>query len=556
MLDLLKTKTASAMSLANGASARSASVAVAERAEAVPLAVPLRQILDNPYQPRGAYDAEHILNLAASIKELKGDVPATLGLQQVPLARLVFRQRDGDVTIAERAWYEQGKAQRAIATHDKAMVQLMFGHSRLRAFMVLSEGLRSLMRSNGTAMGMNFGTVTEIETRYPTLMEADLDYTFMPVGLGFALDHAMWKHAITENSQRKNINAIEEARSIQRAMEEFGLSTEEAGKPFGYERSTTANKVRLLKLPTEVQTKIVNGELTERHGRELLRLAADPERLKLAATEAIERGKTVRQLAENLNWEEKKMQEAQEKARQLNAARDLLHRGWSTPAGQPMPVDRVIDKTDWNYHRFVQEDAQDRILITQNGCGPHCPCFALTYHDYHADAHYRPDPEGLPHICLTCVDQTAYRAKCKALGTVTDDSAEARAKREAVAAKKAKIAQMNNDAHTVWQRWLKEQDKHTLWNNINFWQVAMQDQWQAAIILKKATDVQAACTSLLQNIYRETREYDRELMEHVHTVAKVEAVIAQLSGSVSRETGDDDEYAGIEEIVDTGDDDE
>jgi len=346
----------------------------------------------------------------------------------------------------------------------------------------------------------------------------------------------MWRHAITENSQRKNINAIEEARSIQRAMDEFGLSTVEAGKPFGYERSTTANKVRLLKLPAEVQTKIVNGELSERHGRELLRLAADPERLSRVAAEAVERGKTVRQLTENLAWEEKAMKEKQEKARQLAGARELLRRGWRTPADQPMPVDRIVDKTDWAHHRFNQEDPQDVILITQNGCGPHCPCFVLACDEWHAETRWRPDPEALPHIGLMCVDQTAYRAKCAALGKVEDTSAEARAKREAEASRKAKLAEMNNAAHTIWQRWLKEQDKHVLWNSIGFWRVAAEEQWQMATILQKAPDVQTACTSLLQNIYRETREYDRDLMEHVHTVANVEKVIAQLSGTVSRET--------------------
>lgn len=535
MLDLLNTKKAATLSpLANGSPANSQ-----QPIDGI-VAVPLIQIADNPYQPRSAYDPEHILRLAASIKALKAELPNTMGLQQIPLAR-VGMQKGGEFDSVARHMYASGQAQRLIGTRPDACAQLMFGHSRLRAFMLLCDGLRYALKHNH--IGIQFNSVAEVESRFAELMDPDGDYATMPLTLGFALDHAMWQHAITENSQRKNINAIEEARSIQRAMEEFGLNTEEAGKPFGYERSTTANKVRLLKLPAEVQKQIIEGSLTERHGRELLRVADDPERVQKLAAKAAKAGLTVRQLTESVTWEERQLKEEQEKARQLAVVRQLLAgAGWQTPMGTPMPANRVSDLDYYRVNQFGCNDPKDRILVEQGGCGPHCDCFVLAYWEIGFEHGYRPDSVNAPNVCLACSDSKCYYEKRQALGDVkaddTDDAAE----------KKRQVEAMNNEAHTIWQRWLREQDKHALWNSIAFWRVVARYTWQIDPILKSVPDVQTACAEMLKLMYRSTRDYDRDLGDYVHGVADVQKLI-KLLGSVSRET---DEYAGIEQIFEEG----
>lgn len=524
MLDLLNTQKAAAIAQAAGGAAVSR-----ETADGI-VAVPLSQIFDNPYQPRGNHDPEHILKLATSIKRLKRELPTTLGLQQIPLARLVFKERSGDVRIGARSWYEGGKANRTIMVDPDAAVQLMFGHSRLRAFMLLSDGLRYALKH--THFGINFRSVAEVETLYADLLQPDTDYATMPMMLGFALDHAMWQHAITENSQRKNITAIEEAQSIKRAMDEFGLSTEDAGKPFGYERSTTANKIRLLNLPADVQKAIAAGDLSERHGRELLRVAADPARVQKLATLAVQKGQPVRQLAESVKWEEDSLKREQERDRQFAAARELLADGWRTPADQPMPADRLCLKTDWGVYRFDSKDPKDRMLIEQNGCGPHCACFVLTHYEgWGLDTRYRPNPTTMPNICLACSDRDAYNAQCKALGEVADDGPEARAKREEEAKRKQQAAALNNEAHTLWQRWVAEQDKHALWSNIVFWQLCMaHSHWSVASIIEKAPDTPTACAKLLKLLYQSTRKVDETLREMTHTVSAVKKLIKALEG--------------------------
>lgn len=533
MLDLLKTPKATALSVANG------TATVSQETPSAIVAVPLSQIADNPYQPRGNYDPEHILKLAASIKALKSNLPATMGLQQIPLARLVLRQRDGTVDVASRGLYERGRAQRAIHEEPNAAAQLMFGHSRLRAFELLNDGLRYTLKHNH--IGIQFNGVAEVETAYAELLEPDGDYATMPLVLGFALDHEMWKHAITENSQRKNITAIEEAHSLQRAIDEFGLTTEEAGKPFGYARSTTANKIRLLALPEDVQKQISAGELTERHGRALLKIAEDPERVRKAATEAVKRGQNVKQLEESVDWEERSLKQEKEKARQLAHVRALLANGWQMPNGQTLAADRVKDTHNWDYCTFHKDDAKDQMLIEQSGCTAECECLILTYSDFRSEFTYRPDPVNAAHVCLCCTNRSHYLAKRTALGEVTDP-----VKAAAEAERKRQVEAINNEAHTIWQRWLKDQDKHALWNSLAFWRVAVKAYgWGMDRVFEQSADLGEACTLMLEQMYRNTREHNSELREYMHSVAAIKKLIKALTV---------DAYAGIQEIVEEGDD--
>lgn len=505
------------------------------------VAVPVSQILDNPYQYRGHYDPEHILKLAVSIKSYKNELRTTQGLQQVPMARLVFQDsRSGAIKIASRSWYEGNRTVQTLADDPTAKVQLMFGHSRLRAFELLREGLRSLLKQGGIGLGFNLTTVPQIETDYAALLAPDLDYATMPMLLSFADDPSMWSHAITENSQRKNVTPIDEARILQRAMDEFGFTTEQAAKPFGWARSTAANKLRLLELPDDVQKQLAGGDLTERHGRELLRVAADPERVRRLAKMAVDKALPVRRLVESVDWEEKELHRQQDKERQLKLAGELLATGWRTPADQPMPADR-LQLTDWRAHRFEAGDKHDQVLIAQNGCGPHCVCFVLTWVEYGEKNSYRPDPETMPNICLACTNTEAYREQCIALGTISNNVDDA-AIREAAAERKRKIEDLNNAAHDRWQRWLRNQDRHALWNSLAFWQEAARcATHRMGDIFREAADLPAACESLFQAMYRDTREWDRALSEHIHSLDKVDQLIKRLGGCVSQETGDDDD---------------
>ena len=78
--------------------------------------------------------------------------------------------------------------------------------------------------------------------------------------------------ALVENVQRKDLNAIEKAKSFKRLMKTEGCTQEELAKSLGLDRSTIANLVRLLDLPQDLQTAIREDTISAAHGRALLPL--------------------------------------------------------------------------------------------------------------------------------------------------------------------------------------------------------------------------------------------------------------------------------------------
>ncbi len=79
-------------------------------------------------------------------------------------------------------------------------------------------------------------------------------------------------YSLTENMQRSNLSFFEEAMGINRLITDFGFSQSEVAARLGLSASTVSNKLRLLKLSPEIQSRICAASLTERHARALLRL--------------------------------------------------------------------------------------------------------------------------------------------------------------------------------------------------------------------------------------------------------------------------------------------
>jgi ParB family chromosome partitioning protein len=107
-------------------------------------------------------------------------------------------------------------------------------------------------------------------------------------------DQAALTLALIENLQRDDLSPIDTAIGYQQLMTEFGISQNEVARLVGRDRSTVANTLRLLKLPSNVQQLLQAGELSEGHARALLSLDSPAEIARLAR-EAIEGGWSVRQ---------------------------------------------------------------------------------------------------------------------------------------------------------------------------------------------------------------------------------------------------------------------
>lgn len=85
--------------------------------------------------------------------------------------------------------------------------------------------------------------------------------------------------ALVENIQRKDLSFFDEAYAIEKLIDFYGMTQEDAAIKLGKSQSTIANKLRLLKLTEPERRQIVELNLTERHARALLKLQSQEERL-------------------------------------------------------------------------------------------------------------------------------------------------------------------------------------------------------------------------------------------------------------------------------------
>ena len=87
--------------------------------------------------------------------------------------------------------------------------------------------------------------------------------------------------AYVENAQRRNVSAIEEARTSERILKTNNMTQEQLARELGISQSALANKLRLLSLPLEVQESLMKNEISERHARSLLSIKEPEKQIEL-----------------------------------------------------------------------------------------------------------------------------------------------------------------------------------------------------------------------------------------------------------------------------------
>jgi ParB family transcriptional regulator, chromosome partitioning protein len=116
--------------------------------------------------------------------------------------------------------------------------------------------------------------------------------TDVPVMVRDVPDEQALALALIENIQREDLNPLEEAQAIQRLLEEFHYTHEQASEAIGRSRSATSNLLRLLNLASPVQTMLLAGDIEMGHARALLPL--DRANQVLVATAVAEKRLSVR----------------------------------------------------------------------------------------------------------------------------------------------------------------------------------------------------------------------------------------------------------------------
>ena len=94
----------------------------------------------------------------------------------------------------------------------------------------------------------------------------------VPAIIGQMDDQTSAELALIENIQRKDLSAIEEAKSYKKILDMGGFTQDELAKRMGKGQSTIANKMRLLTLTNEAQAALMNNLISERHARCLLQV--------------------------------------------------------------------------------------------------------------------------------------------------------------------------------------------------------------------------------------------------------------------------------------------
>jgi ParB family chromosome partitioning protein len=100
--------------------------------------------------------------------------------------------------------------------------------------------------------------------------------------------------ALIENLQREDLNPLEEARGLQRLIDEFELTHQEAATAVGKSRATVTNLLRLLELAPEALQLLAGGQLSMGHARALLGLSGARSQA-AAAQDVVAKGLSVRQ---------------------------------------------------------------------------------------------------------------------------------------------------------------------------------------------------------------------------------------------------------------------
>ncbi len=120
-----------------------------------------------------------------------------------------------------------------------------------------------------------------------------IGWTRIPAVVKEIDDRALLTLALVENLQRSDLNPIEEGEGYQRLVADFSLTQQEVAEIVGKDRSTVANMLRLLNLPSSIRTLVREGHLTIGHARALLAIPNEHDMLQLAR-EIVSKGLTVR----------------------------------------------------------------------------------------------------------------------------------------------------------------------------------------------------------------------------------------------------------------------
>ncbi|MBE6062013.1 MAG: nucleoid occlusion protein [Clostridium butyricum] len=168
------------------------------------------------------------------------------------------------------------------------------------------------------------GEIYELVAGERRLRAAKLaELTTVPCNIVDITDSQSAEIALLENLQREDLNYIEEAEAYYNLINDHNFTQDELAKRMGKKQSTIANKLRLLKLSSDVREICLQNRLTERHARALLTVQNEELQLKIIK-KVINEGLTVKKTEELINKELLKLAGKELKERRKKNTKSVL----------------------------------------------------------------------------------------------------------------------------------------------------------------------------------------------------------------------------------------
>lgn len=161
--------------------------------------------------------------------------------------------------------------------------------------------------------------------------------------------------AIIENIQREDLTSIEEAIAYKQLMDIFGVNQSDLANRLGKSQSSIANKMRLLALPEIVKEAILDKEISERHGRALLRLTTDEDRIEFLSTikdKSLNVAKTEELVNKRINHKPKKKNKKVAVNKNIKLAKNTLDKAFEMIERVGVELDVETDESD-DYFTYI-----------------------------------------------------------------------------------------------------------------------------------------------------------------------------------------------------------
>ena len=139
-------------------------------------------------------------------------------------------------------------------------------------------------------LGLNEFEVIAGERRLRASKQAGL--TSIPCLVDQKQDQDALISALIENLQREDLNPVEEARGLDRLKREFGLTQDEVAQSTGKARSTIANSLRILTLPSSILDMLSSGMIEKGHAK--LLASMEPKEAEEAAKKIVKNNLSIK----------------------------------------------------------------------------------------------------------------------------------------------------------------------------------------------------------------------------------------------------------------------